>query len=201
MSSYAFRSSFDPFSSTSAVVRPSGYVLRPACDCGGHWNALIGVGGDLGQHVAWQIFRPGPGKSANRVWNGLEPAWPPRLVDESHVVLPLSQGRRTHDNIRLRNIAARVEFPNKVFCRFYTRIGMAYPQPFDFDKTISQCGNNSDIFSLASQFFQHRRCSFVWQNTVAWVDNKRENGSVLLMSEEMTGQDGYPRTPPAAVAA
>jgi hypothetical protein len=44
--------SFDPFSSTSAVVRPSGYALRPACDYGGDWNSLFGVGGDLDQHVA-----------------------------------------------------------------------------------------------------------------------------------------------------
>ena len=124
------------------------------------------------------------------MWNGVEPAWPPYLVDESHIVLPLSQGRRTNDNIRLRNITTRVELFDEVFCRFDTRIGMAFPQPFCFDQTVSQSGNNGDIFILASQFFQHCRSSFMWQNTIAWVDKKREDGSILVVLEETTGQDG-----------
>jgi hypothetical protein len=72
------------------------------------------------------------------MWNGFEPAWSPSLVDESHVVLSLSQGRRTDDNIRLRNIAARVEFPDEVLCRFDTQIRVASPQLFGFDKAVGQ---------------------------------------------------------------
>lgn len=123
------------------------------------------------------------------MWDGLEPAWPPGLVDESHVVLPLSQGRRTDDNIRLCNLVAGVEFSDEVFCRFDIRIGMAFPQSFRLDQTISESGKNSDVFSLAGQLFQHCRSSFMWQNTIAWIDKKREDGSILVVLEEMTGQD------------
>ena len=124
------------------------------------------------------------------MWDGLKPAWPPGRVDESHVVLPLSQGRCTDDDIRLRDITARVELSDKVFCRFDTRIWMALPQSFGFDQTISQSGKNSDIFRLAGQLFQHRRRGFVWQNTIARVDKKREDRSVVLVLEEMTREDG-----------
>jgi hypothetical protein len=102
----------------------------------------------------------------------------------------LSQSRRADDNVCLCDITARVELFDEVFYRFDTRIGMTLLQPFSFDQTVSQSGKNSNIFSLASQLSQHRRRSFMWQNTFARFDEKRENGSILLVLEEMAGQDG-----------
>lgn len=139
----------DALPTTDAMISPSSYVLRPPGDSGGHWDALLSVGGDLDQHVAREVFGSGPGRSANDLWNGLEPAWPPGLVDKAYVVLPLPQGRCTDDNVRLRDVTARVESSDEVFCRFDTRVGMAFPKSFGLDETVCESGKNGDIFGLA----------------------------------------------------
>jgi hypothetical protein len=84
------------------------------------------------------------------LWDRLEPARPLGLVDKAYVVLPLPQSRGTDDNVRLRDVAARVESSDKVFCRFDTRVRMAFLKSFSLDETVCESGKNSDIFGLAS---------------------------------------------------
>jgi hypothetical protein len=80
----------DAFSATSAMVGPTRYVLRPSRDSGSNGNFLFRVGGDLYKYVAWQVFRPGPSRWADRLGNVVELARPPGFFDRSHVALLLT---------------------------------------------------------------------------------------------------------------
>jgi hypothetical protein len=84
------RRPLDAFSATCAMAGPTRYVLRPSRGSGSNKDSLFRVGGDLYKYVAWQVFRPGPSRWADRLGNVVELARPPGYFDQSYIVLPLT---------------------------------------------------------------------------------------------------------------
>jgi hypothetical protein len=84
------RRPLDAFPAASAMVGPTLYMLCPARDGRRDRNSLLGVGCDLYEHIAWQIFGPGPSRWADELGNVVEPARPLGFFDQSYVVLPLT---------------------------------------------------------------------------------------------------------------
>jgi hypothetical protein len=81
------RRSLDALPAASTMVGPALYMLSPARDGRRDGNSLLGVGGDVYEYVAWQVFRPDPSLWADRLGNVIESGRRLGFFDQSDVAL------------------------------------------------------------------------------------------------------------------